>query len=37
MLSILSDNIYVILSILSNNHLIDTNKISRNIDSYKDL
>ena len=30
MLSILGDNIYVILGILSDNHLVDTNKVSRN-------
>ena len=30
MLSILDDDIYIILGILNDNHLVDTNKISRN-------
>ena len=30
MLGILSDNIYIILDILGDNYLVDTNKISRN-------
>ena len=30
MLSILSNNIYIILSIFNDNYLVDANKISRN-------
>ena len=35
MLDILSDNIYIILDMLGDNYLVDTNKISRNIIDLK--